>query len=112
MDSFDQSITDCISDSVNATTYRPDGSGYWSNGLPCLTCGSISVVLDPVPACVVCTHRVEDADIAVELLSQHLDTLNRLAPRLPAEAKRALRHQAHTWAVHLHKLLLSTADES
>lgn len=93
-------------------TFTPEGNGYWSNGLPCVTCGSISVVLDPVPACVVCTDRIESMHVDIEHLSRRLDALNLLAPLLPTEAKRQLRHQAHVWAVHLHKLLVATADES
>lgn len=86
-------------------TYVPDGSGYWSNGLPCATCGSISVVLDPTPACVVCTKRVDDMYVNCELLLRALDDLLHDVRFLPPQAQRTLAVSALIANVQLQKLL-------
>ena len=91
-------------------TYEPDGSGYWSNGLPCPTCGSISVLLDPIPACVVCTERVEKMRVAGELALAHLDTLVAVAQSLPAEQKGELRLLALMANVQLQRVLWAVGE--
>lgn len=50
------------------------------------------------------------AAVHSEAVDGCFDRLHEVAPLLPTEAKRALRHQAHVWAVHLHKLMLAVAE--
>lgn len=88
-------------------TYVPEGGGYWSNGLPCQTCGSISVVLDPTPACVVCTERVERMRVGAELALAHLDGLLAVGPLLPVEQKRELHKLALMANVQVQRILLA-----
>lgn len=100
MDAFDRIVA-----AYGARPYAPEGNGYWSDGLPCPTCGSISVVLDPVPACVVCTDRIESMRVDAELMLRHLDSVVGVASLLPAEAKAELRGLAVVANVQMQKLL-------
>jgi hypothetical protein len=60
-------------------------------GLPCAHCGSMDLVLDPTPACLHCTARMEDESVRVERIAVELDHLEAGAKLLPPEGRERLR---------------------
>lgn len=102
---LDEFLASVRADKVPPNTFVTDGSGYWSNGLPCPHCGSISVVLDPVPTCVTCTARKERLDVNVEWLQRSLDGLLADVRQMTEQERQTVIVAALIANVQLQKLL-------
>lgn len=101
MDSFDQFITDCISDSINAR-YTSNDDGTWVSG-PCGVCGS-QVYFFPgdVPECLPCFREAEAVEVGAVTFDLALNRLGELVRDTKGEqARKRLSEQLALWSLTL-----------
>ena len=89
--------------------YPSNGDGTYSSPKPCATCGSYAFELLDTPVCVVCSKRVGDMHVNVELLHQALDALLLDVRFLPEQEQRTLAVAALIANVQLQKILAALA---